>query len=325
MGGLELSFRTWFCIVGASSIVGHMQVSTVSLMTAKAIRTDWCAEQGRSLVASVWKETWQMSSFGNIPIAKDMHLSHLAFAFYVMHFTQLVYALLHSIAIKPGEAYEEVDRDNPELGNTTPCSHRYLYTTPMNAKQGHGLALQALAESAHMSSLFFNDWQYAMEAKQGLPTRYLYEDMKRLVAHFFAFQFLTGSLQANLQTTNVALQVATASRADCMTIVATAVCLMNALKTVSLDVCKAWTLHSMIVKGRVAGHRSEQEEDKLVKETKAIRLLVFFVCVALLNVFMIAYACKKLFVAVFVCPHGMWNLSGCVNSIHFRANMSEME
>ena len=220
------SFSLWFLGASFMSLAAHMDLATNSLFLSKVLVTKQCEEMTHIEDASETVFTKTVFRF----FAEPPRFLTVVFVSWCLVFGQFFYAVASSVplathadepknlsgvrqllGLQDGDLYEVKDRD---LGAKN--FGFKIYPTILHPRTQHGGALQALAESARMYTIRYNEWSLQRKLAQLhlYKSGQLFKEVRRTLAFFIVFMCSESFVQLELQGYALELGKASSQKLD---------------------------------------------------------------------------------------------------------------
>lgn len=342
LGKWKPSYAKYLLVMLIISVVYHFDIFTNGIFIARVLVTNRCVAGENATVTPerIWNRTISASALSSLSGFTFFQWCVAAWAsLYLQPLYSWGFAVPRSPQLQdpepkesdPGNTLKPVDYTHKPAENDCP-----VYEVTFRGDQQHGRALQAMAESARMNSLYFMDPDYmTYQTKSWKPTD-VHREMQRTNARFFIFIVET-MLPPNLQATFLCFEKAMSYNPehpdapgfrDYIILVSVIFSFITGVIYVRSELTAVLHFHGLIKHQKWkfenwAEHRPDQvsREAKHKAQSalfKAKRSLIICFFLAGVGMFFLSYAVLKAIMGCFVCPMGMWNLKfpladGCVD------------
>jgi len=327
--GKARSLKVFYAFSLGVSFLGHLDLATTGVFMARLVKTSQCSSD----LERIWSSVVAQSFMRMLP-----SITTLVVVGYLLMLPQLILALLGGIP-KCNEIqshsllHTEVGDDWYDLDWET---HRSKWDAMHTLLGGDGCAghelVSALASSARAGLLTSRNTKFVVGASSGYSVRVYREyrssivNKMRVVALRGLLNFLLeGAVQANIQVTTLALARALSQGAPADGFTALSSVLSLAMLVYNVGVTgttlaqltdRVWgkiQLSRALMPNEVDnGAELDSDEEMEQRRGRIVALWIIYGVSSMLSLGLAAYAGVKLLAAVFVCPMGVWNLSGCV-------------
>jgi hypothetical protein len=305
LGG-KLSFWPWAILMISLSTLARMDFVTKSVFVAKALRTSWCSTELEQQWHSVFSNSY-------VPFMSAVPFWLAAVILWLLMCFQALYVLAHVARIgkvsgattgraKADDYDLKMPRADMEGRNWS------IYKTLWVDRQTHRAAIFVLADGARMNSVLFQARGY-LRTLHGMhfPAQHIFLTLRKQVLWSLLFLTIEAALFLNLQGTLCGIAVSISGDIDMQTVCSIILGAFVNLKGAVEASMAVYSLFKDVQKGQSFKIGDINEKAKV----SAKYWLSFFVVVMGLTFFLMFYAIAKS-IASCLCPHGLWNLAGCM-------------